>query len=184
VETSQTSPAVDAATEVKAMSKMVEALEGLDTDARHRVLEWASKRYGVSPTRDRTQRGTKTEETAGGDDTNVDDDYADLAALYSAAGPTTDAEKVLVAGYWHQVKEKKENLDSQALNTDLKDLGHQVGNVTRACSVLMKAKPQLMIQVKKTGSTKQARKQYRLTSAGLQRLREMLTKGDEDEGEA
>jgi hypothetical protein len=55
-----------------------------------------------------------------------------------------------------------------------------VANVTRACSVLIQQRPALMLQVKKSGSTKQARKQYRLTAAGLQRAREML--GGHDAG--
>jgi len=67
----------------------------------------------------------------------------------------------------------------------LKNLGHGIGNVTRACSALIAEKPALLMQVKKAGSTKQARKQYRLTTAGIQRVREMLAgRADEDAGEA
>jgi len=91
--------------------------------------------------------------------------------------PGTESESVLVAAYWHQVVQGVEHLDSQSLNAGLKNLGHGVGNVTRACSSLMRQKPALMMQVRKSGSTKQARKRYRLTAAGIQRIREMLTAG-------
>lgn len=177
------SAAVDAATEAKALGKLVEALDGLDRDATRRVLDWAWKRYigGGVPDGGR-QRASKIEPPRGngGGGGAEDVPYADLAELYNAASPKTDAEKVLVVGYWHQVSDAKANLDAQAINTDLKDMGHRVGNVTRACSVLINEKPQLMIQVKKSGSTKQARKQYRITAAGLQRVREMLANGHAD----
>ena len=184
MEANQGPAAVDAATEVKAMGQVAEALDSLDVEARHRVLDWASGRYGSGRARDRSERREKKEERGAVPDMTDAEEYADLAALYNAAGPTTDDEKVLVAGYWHQVHEKKQNLDGQALNKDLRDLGHRVGNVTRACSMLIKTKPQLMIQVGKSGSTQQARKQYRLTEAGLRKVRKMLTSSDEDADEA
>ena len=52
--------------------------------------------------------------------------------------------------------------------------------MTRACSALIGEKPPLMIQVKKAGSTRQARKQYRLTAAGLQRVRDKLASGNRE----
>lgn len=160
---------VDAATEVKALARVVEAIDGLDVSAIQRVLEWAWKRFvGAGLPDPGAGRGAAPAE------------HADLAELYVAARPATDPEKVLVVAYWHQVNAGKENLDAQTINTDLKNLGHGVGNVTRACSALIREKPQLMIQVKKAGSTRQARKQYRLTAAGLQRVRDKLVSGNRE----
>lgn len=155
--------------EVRAMSRVVEAIDGLDAAATQRVLEWTWKRFvgGGVPDAGRERGAAVTE-------------HADLPELYMAARPAGDAEKVLVVGYWHQVNQGKDNLDAQTIHTDLKNLGHGVGNVTRACSALITAKPQLMIQVKKAGSTRQARKQYRLTTAGVQRVREKLATGDRE----
>jgi hypothetical protein len=165
---------VDAATEARAIADVVRALETLDPAAIARVLDWAWKRY-ASPSSDRPRdRGRAAAATDAS--RRTDDDNGDLATLYSATSPTTDAEGVLIAAYWHQVLQGVEYLDSQTLNTALKNLGHGVGNVTRACSSLIEQKPALMIQVKKTGSTKQARKQYRLTSAGIQHIREKLNR--------
>ena len=158
---------VDAATEVRALGRVVDAVDGLDAGAIQRVLEWAWKRFvGAGLPEPAASRAAAPAE------------YTDLAELYVAARPATDADKVLVVAYWHQVGTGKENLDGQTINTDLKNLGQGVGNVTRACSALIREKPQLMIQVKKAGSTRQARKQYRLTAAGLQRVREKLVSGD------
>ena len=49
----------------------------------------------------------------------------------------------------------------------LKDLGHRASNITDALSSAMKEKPALIIQVKKSGSARQARKLYKLTDAGV-----------------
>ena len=164
---------VDAATEARAIASVVEALEALDAAAVGRVLDWACKRYAPSSFERARERG-RGSPPAGGTPRREDDQDRDLGALYSALGPSTDSEGVLAAAYWHQVVRGAEYLDSQRLNTDLKNLGHGIGNVTRACSSLIEQKPALMIQLKKTGSTKQARKHYRLTAAGIQRVRETL----------
>jgi hypothetical protein len=153
---------VDAATEARALGRVVDAVDGLDAHAIERVLEWAWKRFlgatpPVTPARPLTVAAP-----------------AHLADLYVAAHPVTDADRVLVVAYWHQVSAGRENLDAQTIHRDLKNLGHGVSNVTRACSALIRETPQLMMQVKKAGSTRQARKQYRLTAAGVQRVREKL----------
>ena len=176
VEQSGMEAPVDAATEARAVMSVVQALSGLDAAAVARVLDWAIKRYAgdgartvAAPSREGRPASPDPRATAEHDD--------DLAALYEAVSPITESESVLVAAYWHQVVQGVEHLDSQSLNAGLKNLGHGVGNVTRACSSLMRQKPALMMQVRKSGSTKQARKRYRLTAAGIQRIREMLTAG-------
>ena len=40
---------------------------------------------------------------------------------------------------------------------------------------LMKARPQLVIQLKKTGTSRQARKTYRLTTEGTRRVEAMVS---------
>jgi hypothetical protein len=168
--------AADPATEAKAIAAVVEAFQGLDAAAVARVLGWAAQRYGAPVTSRASSRspGERVVPASNGDGVQ-ENTYADLAELYSTASPTTDADKMLVAAYWQQVHEQQENFDSQTVNGALKNLGHQVRNVTRACSVLMRAKPALMIQVKKSGSTQQARKLLRLTGAGIARVRQMLS---------
>ena len=163
---------VDAATEARALGRVVDAVDGLDARAVQRVLEWAWKRFvdaeAPQPARSPAAPHVQSSEPI------------DLPDLYVAARPATDADKVLVVAYWHQVSTGKENLDAQTIHRDLKNLGHGVSNVTRACSALIGEKPQLMIQVKKAGSTRQARKQYRLTAAGLQRVRDKLASGNRE----
>jgi len=174
--TTQATRSVDAATEAKAIADVVEALRPLDVGAIVRVLDWASKRYASGLHRDAPGGPSPMAVTSPREDEETD--ARDLAELYTAADPRTESESVLIAAYWHHVSRKTDVLDSQALNRDLKNLGRGVANVTRACSVLIQQRPALMLQVKKSGSTKQARKQYRLTAAGLQRARELLAGRD------
>lgn len=91
--------------------------------------------------------------------------------LFAAAAPKTDAEKALVSGYWLQVVGQNNDFDAFAANNELRRLGYPVGNITRAYDTLMKETPKPVIQVKKSGTTKQARKRYRLTEAGIKRIR-------------
>lgn len=60
------------------------------------------------------------------------------------------------------------------MNTALNNLGHKLANVTVSLSVLIEAKPQLVLQLRKSGKSKQARKTYKLSVAGIDRVKEMI----------
>ena len=159
--------------ELDAMRTVAKALASLEIPARARVLRWAMDSSGVdaskSPSRasihpDREEKPVGPELT----------EYSDLADLFSAANPRTDAQKVLVAAYWHQFHEEREDVDSLSVNQDLKNLGHRIGNVTRAFDALITQRPQPVVQTRKSGSSKQARKRYRLTAVGKDRVKEMV----------
>ncbi len=165
--------------EISAMTKVAEALEELDSAARTRVLRWAADKYEVTL----AHKVKKQEETNNSDleaSSESDDDkpqeYDAFAELFSDAAPTTTAEKVLVAGYWHQEILGQPEVTSIALNKDLKDLGHGITGMNDRFASLMSSKPQLAIQLKKSGSAKQARKKYKITKAGISKVHEMLGK--------
>ena len=69
----------------------------------------------------------------------------------------------------------QETFTSQTLNSALKDLGRGVSNITRALAASMAQKPALVMQVRKSGTTKQARKIYKLTAAGKKAVVLMIT---------
>ncbi len=64
---------------------------------------------------------------------------------------------------------------SQAINSLLKNLGYQVGNITDAITQCMREKPASIIQTRKSGSTKQSRKEYKMTEAGRRKVLSMLS---------
>ena len=168
--------------EVSAMAAVNAALTGLELDAAARVLRWAADRYKVTlPVA--AGRGSGGGKGAGSseeaEERGGNQEYEHFSDFYDAADPTTEADRVLVAGYWFQVLKGQGELESQALNKELKQTGHAVTHMPHALDDLMKAKPRLMIQLKKKGTTRQARRKFKLTTEGVKKVRGMLTTSGE-----
>lgn len=170
-----------------ALQKISEALNGLDEKDRGDAVQFINLRYGAGTVRAsplQPQAGSVTSgpiADAGQPPSGLpaaSQDFPSFPDLYHAAQPETHAEKALVGGYWLQKHEDEESFSSQAVNQHLKGMGYPVGNITRAFDWLMAQKPQLVQQMKKTGSTKQARKLFKLTHAGLKRVEEMIANGN------
>jgi hypothetical protein len=161
--------------EIDAMGKVLSALTPLDETARSRVIKWAAEKLGMAaPQPDQKKSGAASSAEPQGGQPAAPSTFRDLADLFDTAGPETDVEKALVAGYWTQVAQSNPSFGSQSLNDDLKQLGHAIGNITRALDNLMAAKPALVQQLRKDGGTKQARKTYRLTAAGTRKVETMI----------
>jgi hypothetical protein len=156
-----------------AMSQVWNALAPLDAAAQARVIRWAADKFNVavsSPRPATTPRsGTREPESA-----DADGDPEDLASFYHSASPRTDAEKVLAVAYYLQKLQGHSDVDSFTVNSELKQLGFGIGNVTRAFDSLMAQKPQLVMQTRKAGTSKQARKKFRVTDQGLRTIDRML----------
>lgn len=164
--------------EIKAMSAIAEALGPLDAEAVSRVLSWASERYGVVPSTARSVRGegaSAAPAPASGAPAPAPRAFADFHELFDATNPSTGPDKALVAAYWFQVVKNQEDLDSQQLNTELKNLGHPSSNITRDLDGLINKTPRYVMQVRKEGTTKQARKKYKVTREGIKAVERMLT---------
>ena len=101
--------------------------------------------------------------------------YADLV---DAAQPATGLDRILVLAYWFQVVQEHEDLDAQTINSELKNLGHPSLNITRDMESLIGRVPKMMLQVRKEGTTKQARKRYKLTREGIRAVDRMLGAGN------
>ncbi len=155
--------------ELDAMKTVADALEGLEDDpSRARVLAWATAKYGRElPVQIRGSTITPIE-------TASKREFTDFPSLFDATQPKNNQERALVAGYWFQTVQGQADLDSQSINTALKHMGQGIGNITMSLSDLINQKPALVLQVKKSGKTKQARKKYRLTTAGIQTVERML----------
>jgi hypothetical protein len=163
----------DPMAEINAMKAIAEALTGLDAEATARVLQWASGRFGVTLT-SRVKAADAKPKSA--DITNSSDtaQFGSLADLYSAAAPKADPDRALIAGYWYQFVQGEEDFGSQTLNSDLKHLGHGVSNITKALERLKSQTPALVMQVRKAGTSQQARKKYKLTAAGKKAVEALL----------
>lgn len=166
--------------ELAAMVQIENALEPLGEEERDRVLVWAASRFGVTisgPKRIMSKDSTIADQDDSVGETPPSSAEADsLAQFYDLASPSSDAERVLVVGYWFQFREGFQELEAQKMNTELKHLGHGIGNVTRALDWHKTQKPALMIQKRKEGTTKQARKKFILTNEGKKFVEKMLTR--------
>jgi hypothetical protein len=162
-----TKPAGDP--ELDVMNTIREALDPIKDDEKMvaRVLRWTRERYtGTVEPETAAPRGKVMTTEAG--------EYEDVASLYTAASPRTEPERALVVGYWFQVHQGMKDFDSQRVNSELKNMGHGVGNITEAFTRLMDRRPQLVIQTRKSGTARQARKLYRLTHEGIKRVQGMI----------
>ncbi|HET7460700.1 MAG TPA: hypothetical protein VFJ82_05615 [Longimicrobium sp.] len=81
--------------------------------------------------------------------------------------PETMAERALLGAYVLSRGRADRTVTSQAINAQLKSNGLPVPNITRAIESNLRARPPLMVQKKKMGTTRQARKQYALTQEGV-----------------
>ncbi len=166
--------------EIEAMGKLAEAMEALSPDARSRVLRWATDKYEVAVKMGEVRPNTSTissnDEPIESIDSGEEEvqQHETFAEFFSEASPSTPAEMILVAGYWHQVILGQPDVTSAALNKDLKDLGHGITNPNQKFDTLLGTKPQLAIQLKKSGASKQARKKYKITRAGIEKVKSML----------
>jgi hypothetical protein len=170
-------------TEIEAMKVLEDALESLEAGARGRVLQWAFSRFNGSQATN--NRGILAPALgASVDGQGVSTSYETFAELFDAVAPTIEKDKALAAAYWVQICLNQPSFQSQMLNTELKDLGHGIGNITEALTQLKDERPALILQLKKSGLTKQARKTYKLTSEGVKRIQLMARKAiDENESD-
>jgi hypothetical protein len=154
--------------ELSAMQLVLDTLEGLDGEARLRVLSWVTNKLGL-------KRSLPAHAEPGAEPKNGGGlaNFLSFADLFTATSPSNNAEKALVAGYWLQICQGQEQFTSQAANKELQNLGHVVSNITDAFGQLQAKKPALAIQVKKSGKSQQARKQYKLTQAGVDAVKNM-----------
>jgi hypothetical protein len=170
--------------EIDAMSALATALADLEGDARGRVLRWAAERYGVSV--NTSKGGRHGGGAAGGHDGGTGEEVTDkeiaeeapvyehFADLFNEAQPKTHPDKALVAAYWLQAIQDQSTWQSAALQLELKNLGHAIGNITEALTTNMQKKPARIVQVQKAGKSRQARKTYKVTHEGLVYVQGML----------
>lgn len=71
----------------------------------------------------------------------------------------------------------QESFGSLELNKLLKDLGHGVTGTAKVMTMLIAKKPALILQLKKSGKSQQARKTYKLTDAGKKAVEQMIANG-------
>lgn len=162
--------------EFEAMHAVFAALEPLDAASRERVLMYIARRLQVAMDH---QHSPRTGISGGGQLDRApasasEQQFSSLAELHEAARPVLSKDRVLVAAYWLQVYEGADSFVSFQVNKALKDLGHGVAHITREIDALRQQTPALVLQLKKSGTTRQARKTYKVTAAGISAIKAMI----------
>jgi hypothetical protein len=164
--------------EFEAMRVLYKALEPLDDDARSRVVTYIIARLDIAtdgePEDDVADISQEPASALRQEQAHAPK-FSEFAELFDMARPVSNAHKALVAGYWLQVCQSQEDFDGQSANRELKHLGEGVGNITIAINSLRTQKPALVIQLRKSGKTKQARKTYKVTVSGIKAVEAMIT---------
>lgn len=161
----------DAGKEIEAMKVIADELAKLDEPGVRRVLRWAADAFGANAVVGANRMASSSADESAEPQTK----YDSLADFYAATSPSTESDKALVVGYWTQILQGEAEFDAQSVNKELKHLGHGVGNITSAFDGLIKRKPQLVIQTRKAGTSRQARKLYKLTLEGQRSVEGMIS---------
>ena len=171
----------DAANEFEAIRVMHAALEPLDDEARTRVLTYIASLLSVDPRIEcrreepaENDAKEKTEEAEVDEATKQAPSFPSFAELFAAADPKSSGEKALVAGYWLQVCEGAESFTAAVAHKELRDLGHKLANITGAIDSMKSQRPMLILQLRKSGTSRQARKLYKLSHEGIKRIKEIV----------
>ena len=165
------------ANEVEIIQTVHGALEPLDDEARSRILTYITSLLDISA---RVVGGQTASAEKDIDEEDADDipkqasTFSTFAELYAAADPKSNGEKALVAGYWLQVCQDAEKFTGAAANKELTHLGYKLANITEAIGSMQSKKPSLMLQLKKSGNSKQGRKLYKVSHAGVKHIEEMV----------
>lgn len=175
----------EAAKEFNAIKAVHDALEPLEEEARARVLTYITSLLGIdvkgagsrgaAAAADGADVDDETEEAAAADEAaKAAPTYSTFAELYAAASPKSNGEKALVVGYWLQVCQGAESFTAATANKELTHLGHKVANITDAIDSVKNQKPMLILQLKKSGNSRQARKLYKVSHEGVKRVEGMI----------
>lgn len=167
----------DPMAELTAMTEIAKALQSLDVDSVRRVLSWAADRFEVGMSIGEACNAANGANLKREDNDNSSENegrYDDVADLYTDCDPKSDPERALVVAYWFQELAGQQDFESASVNKELKNLGHGVSNITAALNSLISRKPQWVIQTRKSGTSKQARKRYKLTKEGEKQVQRMI----------
>ncbi|OGZ18635.1 MAG: hypothetical protein A2175_02700 [Candidatus Nealsonbacteria bacterium RBG_13_42_11] len=88
--------------------------------------------------------------------------------------PLTEVQRALVAAAFLQIKGNLEKLSGQEINKELKQIGQATENITNAISGNINVKPQRMIQLRKSGTSRQAKKEYKVTPPGISAVKKLI----------
>lgn len=101
--------------------------------------------------------------------------FKTLEQVFAQATPKTDSEKVLLAAAFLQTKQRWKEFGAFVVQKELKRIGKKSANITTSIKMLSTKKPALIVELQKTGDSKQSRKTYKVTPEGLEAALRLIT---------
>lgn len=163
--------------EIEIMNEIYRSLKNLDEKARQRVIRWIIDKCSLDIKKHEVINPQKTKENIFVPQFDLKS-FKSVAEIFSKASPKNDIEKVLIISAYLQETKLGSELTGREINKGLNLLGHGVRNITSTIGALINRKPQLMIQTRKEGKTKQAQKKYMVTAEGLTLATKMINEMD------
>lgn len=102
------------------------------------------------------------------------DTLGDCFGSYQGESKLRDVDTALIGAAYYQVKNGVDKFGSQEVNSELKNIGRRLSNVTDSLTPHLKTKPARIIQLKKSGNSRQARKEYKVTDEGIKEATRIL----------
>ena len=155
-------------TDAKALLDQVnKALAAYDPILKERARDiLLEKAFGRQPVR---YQNDTTAVSAQGD--FASDEHAEKAPSFDSLlerwTPTTQQDLALLGAYYFNVVLVQDSVSGADINRVLKDHGRGSKNITQDLGAHISSQPSLILQVKKSGNSRQARKLYKITSPGI-----------------
>lgn len=172
--------------DIEAVQTILKTLGDFEQLEQERILRWVAEKLqlkGLPMNPGRPQSTPASLGSNGGAGATADglQAFSTVSDFMAAVHANTAVERALVVATFLQYRTGRATLTGFEVNSELKHLGHAVGNITDTLEALQTAKPALLIQVRKSGTTRQARKQYKVTDAGYRRVMQLLEQGAPNE---
>lgn len=100
--------------------------------------------------------------------------YGSIETLFLSSSVNTVSSKILLCAAYLQEKLNIDELSSYDINSRLKKLGYGVANISNSLNTLIKKDPPLIVQTRKIGDSKQAKRRFKVTEEGLKVARTYL----------
>jgi hypothetical protein len=170
-------------TDAKAMLDQInEALATYDPVLKERARDILLERaFGVKP----SLRHADSPPAGPGANPNTEGEpsRASFDALLERWTPPTQQELSLLGAYYFNTVLGQESVSGADINCVLKDHGRGSKNITQDLGAHITSQPSLILQVKKTGNSRQARKLYKITSPGIKYVETRLNSAPNSAGE-
>ena len=165
------SPEID---ELDVVRRVRDLLFRLPVDARSRAFDYVIRLLNENSGLAETSESSSVNENPLSEQYDGNEFSGTFEKFIEQIDPQSDSDTALATAYWIQVKENAENFTASEINRHLIHLGRRIGNVTNALGSFQKNRPYYVIQVRKKGTTKQARKIYKVTAAGISAIDNMI----------